>query len=206
MNTLFHFIRDSHILALVDVAVAREATSLNLSHSQLSEVPSNMGDCIVLTKLMLHCNSIKKVKTNIILQNLRYQIDFDLQLPEFCVRLVNLTTLTLDYNSLDHFPAVLCDIRSLTNLNVSCNELQHIPAEIGKLTNLQVQRDSERERNELGFRCHLFTLICRRYFGATTHRSASCRKKSVDAINCTRWALGAIKSGSCPKALPRWSI
>lgn len=64
MNTLFHFIHDSHVLALVDVAVAKESTSLNLSHSNLTELPSNLGDCTELLKLFLHCNGIKQVRSH----------------------------------------------------------------------------------------------------------------------------------------------
>lgn len=120
MNTLFHFIRDAHVLALVDVAVAKESSSLNLSHSHLTEVPSNLGACTALTKLLLHCNAIQ-------------------QLPAFVVHLNHLATLTLDYNSLDHFPPLVCTLRSLTNLNISCNEVRRIPSEIGQLINLEAR-------------------------------------------------------------------
>lgn len=64
---------------------------------------------------------------------------FYAKLPSTLPTLINLHTLTLDYNGLNEFPKILCELKSLTNLNISCNNIKTLPSEIGQLSLLQVR-------------------------------------------------------------------
>lgn len=61
MNNFYHFIRENHILAIVDIATTKESSTLNLSHNDIKEIPHNLGACTCLSKLFLHHNSILEV-------------------------------------------------------------------------------------------------------------------------------------------------
>lgn len=63
----------------------------------------------------------------------------DKKLPLTLSMLINLHTLTLDYNVLNEFPKILCELTSLSNLNVSCNNIRSLPPEIERLSLLQVR-------------------------------------------------------------------
>ncbi|KAJ6640539.1 Malignant fibrous histiocytoma-amplified sequence 1 [Pseudolycoriella hygida] len=120
MNTFYHFVRDNHLLAIVETAQVKGSVCLNLSNNDLKYVPENIHTCNRLVKLFLHKNLITK-------------------LPSTLPTLINLHTLTLDYNGLNEFPKVLCELKSLTNLNISCNNIKTLPSEIGQMSLLQVR-------------------------------------------------------------------
>lgn len=154
MNPLYDYIRDHHILAIVDVAAARKSSTLDLSYNEIAEVPSNLAECAELTNLRLQCNNITKVcplslslsvvglfvsLVDIIRSINPSTVHHRLQIPLFLATLQHLHTITLDFNALTEFPAALCDCPSLTTLNISCNRLlQRIPADIGRLVRLEV--------------------------------------------------------------------
>lgn len=62
MNPLYDYIRDNHIMAIVDVASAKKAPTLDLSYNEITEVPDNLVDCTELTNLRLQGNNIIKVR------------------------------------------------------------------------------------------------------------------------------------------------
>lgn len=67
MNTFYHFVRDNHLLAIVETASVKGSVCLNLSNNDLKYVPDNIHTCNRLVKLFLHKNLITKVCTYSIL-------------------------------------------------------------------------------------------------------------------------------------------
>lgn len=61
MNTFYHFVRENHILAIIDVARINESIALNLTDNDIKTIPDAIGNCTCLMKLYLHKNSISKV-------------------------------------------------------------------------------------------------------------------------------------------------
>lgn len=61
MNTFYHFVRDNHLLAIVETASVKGSVCLNLSNNDLKYVPDNIHTCNRLVKLFLHKNVITKV-------------------------------------------------------------------------------------------------------------------------------------------------
>ena len=62
MNAVYNFIKDNHILAVVENAHEKRSSTLNLAKYELCEIPELVTKCNHLMKLYLNQNEIKCVR------------------------------------------------------------------------------------------------------------------------------------------------
>ncbi|MCB9066286.1 MAG: COR domain-containing protein [Calditrichia bacterium] len=98
---------------------AQHNNVLNLSASQLTELPPEIGTLTHLTRLNLKHNKLKR-------------------LPREIFRLSNLQELWLDDNELVELPREIGELRKLKWLSASENQLKTLPAELSELPELEV--------------------------------------------------------------------
>lgn len=118
MSAILKFIRENHILALIEQAIVKKKSRLSLNAYEITEIPSLLYTCSEVEHLYLHRNKITTVPVEII-------------------QLVNLTTLTLDYNNITFLPPEIGNLKNLVNLNISYNPLNVLIPEICDLENLE---------------------------------------------------------------------
>ncbi|PZC72498.1 leucine-rich repeat-containing protein 10 isoform X2 [Helicoverpa armigera] len=118
MSAILKFIRENHILALIEQAIAKKKSRLSLNAFEIIEIPDLLYTCSDVEHLYLHRNKITVVPVEI-------------------TQLVNLTTLTLDYNNITQLPPEIGHLKNLVNLNISYNPLKVLIPEIGELENLE---------------------------------------------------------------------
>ncbi|XP_075987584.1 uncharacterized protein LOC142984111 isoform X2 [Anticarsia gemmatalis] len=118
MSAILKFIRENHILALIEQAIVKKKSRLSLNAYEIIEIPSLLYTCSDVEHLYLHRNKITIV-------------------PMEITQLVNLTTLTLDYNNISSLPPEIGNLKNLVNLNISYNPLNVLIPEIGDLENLE---------------------------------------------------------------------
>lgn len=98
---------------------AQHNNVLNLSASQLTELPPEIGTLTHLTRLNLKHNKLER-------------------LPREIFRLSNLQELWLDDNELVELPREIGELRKLKWLSASENQLKTLPAELSELPELEV--------------------------------------------------------------------
>ncbi|XP_049882283.1 leucine-rich repeat protein SHOC-2-like isoform X2 [Pectinophora gossypiella] len=118
MSAILKFIRENHILALIEQAIVKKKSRLSLNAFEITEIPNLLYNCMDVENLYLHRNKITVIPVQI-------------------TDLLNLTTLTLDYNNLSTLPPELGNLKNLVNLNISYNPLNVLIPEIGELENLE---------------------------------------------------------------------
>ncbi|CAB3232624.1 unnamed protein product [Arctia plantaginis] len=118
MSAILKFIRENHILALIEQAIVKKKSRLSLNGFEIIEIPTLLYTCSDVEHLYLHRNKIKVIPVDI-------------------TQLVNLTTLTLDYNNISCLPPEISNLKNLVNLNISYNPLNVLIPEIGELENLE---------------------------------------------------------------------
>ncbi|CAH0598792.1 unnamed protein product [Chrysodeixis includens] len=118
MSAILKFIRENHILALIEQAIVKKKSRLSLNAFEIIEIPELLYTCADVEHLYLHRNKITVVPVEI-------------------TQLVNLTTLTLDYNNISFLPPEIGHLKNLVNLNISYNPLHVLLPEIGELENLE---------------------------------------------------------------------
>ncbi|XP_072933974.1 uncharacterized protein [Epargyreus clarus] len=118
MSAILKFIRENHILALIEQAIVKKKSRLSLNAFEITEIPSLLYTCLDIEHLYLHRNKIITVPVQI-------------------TQLLNLTTLTLDYNNISSLPSEIGNLKNLVNLNISYNPLKVLIPEIGDLDNLE---------------------------------------------------------------------
>lgn len=118
MSVILKFIRENHILALIEQAIVKKKSRLSLNAFEIIEIPDLLYTCSDVEHLYLHRNKITVV-------------------PQEITQLLNLTTLTLDYNNITHLPPEIGHLKNLVNLNISYNPLKVLIPEIGELENLE---------------------------------------------------------------------
>lgn len=61
MNSVYNFIKDNHVIAVVENAYEKRSSTLNLAKYELFEIPELVTKCTHLMKLYLNHNEIKYV-------------------------------------------------------------------------------------------------------------------------------------------------
>lgn len=61
MNSVYNFIKENHMLAVIESAIIRKSFTLNLSKFEIEEVPELLTTCRTLLKLYLSKNEIREV-------------------------------------------------------------------------------------------------------------------------------------------------
>nr|XP_006813579.1 PREDICTED: leucine-rich repeat and death domain-containing protein 1-like [Saccoglossus kowalevskii] len=114
---------------------------LNLKHSELTIVPSEIGECHELQKLDLSFNKISKIPESLYaleqLTELNMRSNALTSVPDEIGKLKSMKTLNLSSNKIEKIPASLCALEKLTELNMGSNALTSIPDEIGKLKSME---------------------------------------------------------------------
>ncbi|XP_053620578.1 leucine-rich repeat protein SHOC-2 isoform X2 [Plodia interpunctella] len=118
MSAILKFIRENHILALIEQAIVKRKSRLSLNAFEMTEIPDLLYTCMEVQHLYLHKNKISVIPVQI-------------------TELLNLTTLTLDYNNIKSLPSEIGNLKNLVNLNISYNPLNVLIPEIGELENLE---------------------------------------------------------------------
>ncbi|CAF2619907.1 unnamed protein product [Rotaria sp. Silwood2] len=118
---------EKYIQHIIDI----KETSLNLSNRSLRAVPLSVSLCSFLQNLYLNNNELIIPPT------------------EQLSSMINLETLSLEYNQLTILPDTLWNLTSLIRLNLSHNPLGQIPLELGQLKNLHELCIEDNELNDL---------------------------------------------------------
>ena len=125
---------------LIQRVEKEKSTFLDLSGSQLTELPAEIGKLTNLTELNLRATQLTELPAEIgKLTNLKKLDLINTQLTELPAeigKLTNLTRLYLTNTQLTKLPAEIGKLTSLTRLYLTNTQLARVPAEIGKLTNL----------------------------------------------------------------------
>lgn len=61
MNPFYHFIKEYHVLAVIECAIQTEQTTLNFTNYDINHLPDLISNCKNLMKLYLHRNHVKEV-------------------------------------------------------------------------------------------------------------------------------------------------
>ena len=120
MNNCLDFIYNYFTLTTIETAIKNKKFELNLSNSNIKELPEDLKSCQNLSKLYLHKNKLKSIPLNII------------------ENLMHLRVLSLSQNLFNEFPSEICELPLLCQLNVSNNQIKSLPTEIGQLQFLAV--------------------------------------------------------------------
>ncbi|XP_045457384.1 leucine-rich repeat protein soc-2-like [Melitaea cinxia] len=118
MSAILKFIRENHILAVIEQAIAEKKSRVILNSFEITDIPPLLFTCTHIEYLYLHSNELTEVPVQI-------------------TQLSNLTTLTLDYNNISELPPEIGNLKNLINLNVSYNPLKVLAPEIGELESLE---------------------------------------------------------------------
>ncbi|MGA2914459.1 MAG: COR domain-containing protein [Sedimentisphaerales bacterium] len=133
---------EKKLLARIEKAAKEGATTLDLSHNDIKELPAEIWQLTKLTELNLSNNQLSWLPAEIgQLTNLTVLYLYNNQLsslPTEIGQLTNLTKINISGNQLSSLPAEIGQLKNLTHLDLGSNHLSEIPAEIGKLTNLTV--------------------------------------------------------------------
>lgn len=113
-----------------DIRQLKNLTSLDISHSDLSELPEWIGKLKYLEYLYLNNNKL-------------------IHLPEWIGRLKNLNFLDVQNNQLVEIPASIGKLTKLFGFLVYNNKLSCLPEEIGKLKHLMILDISNNQLTEL---------------------------------------------------------
>ena len=112
-------------------------TVLNLSHKNLTSLPSSIGKLKKLTILDLEDNRLNSLPSSI--GNLKNLIYIDLEgnrlnsIPESIFKLKKLEELRLSQNYLESVPRQIGNLKKLRYLGLAGNKLTSLPDEIGRL-------------------------------------------------------------------------
>ncbi len=113
---------------------------LDLSYSQLKDLPESVGDLTNLIELNLSENLLDNLPE--FMGNLTKLTRLDLRfnqlktLPEFMGNLTKLTRLDLSFNQLKTLPESMENLTDLIELNLSTNQLKYLPESVENLTEL----------------------------------------------------------------------
>lgn len=114
--------------------------SLNLYHTTLKTIPTELGNLTACTRLILSENeltmlpqSIMNCKALTVLELYHNQLK---TIPREISYLYNLTDLDLGFNQLDTLPITIAVMSRLNNLNLSMNKFSHFPGPVLSLSNL----------------------------------------------------------------------
>ena len=126
-----------------EIRRARElqATSLELSHNELTELPLELVQLSSLQELGLAHNELTSLPAELARLSSLRQLDVSgnelTALPPEIVRLSGLRRLDLSHNGLTSLPAELGRLSSLRELDLAYNELRSLPAGIAELSGLR---------------------------------------------------------------------
>lgn len=127
---------------LIAEARRQNATELDLSFLELTEVPTVLFSLLHLRSLDLSNNRLQRVPTSLgklqQLQHLDLQFNNLKQLPDALGELRQLRVLILHANGLTNVPASLFALRRLRELYLGNNQLQGVPDELRELRLLQI--------------------------------------------------------------------
>jgi hypothetical protein len=113
---------------------------LQLSHNNLSRIPSKLANLIKLKTLVLNQNALAEVSFD--LGNLQALTTLDIShnkltcLPGDFGKLQALTTLDISHNKLTCLPGDFGKLQALTTLDISHNKLTCLPEDLGNLQSL----------------------------------------------------------------------
>ncbi len=128
------------LLDVIEKAVRDEETSLDLSSSELTSLPAEIGQLTALTQLNLRDNRLTSLPAEIgqltALTQLNLRDNRLTSLPAEIGQLMALTQLDLMRNYLTSLPAEIGQLMALTQLDLMQNHLTSLLAEIGQLTAL----------------------------------------------------------------------
>ncbi|MDJ0704813.1 MAG: COR domain-containing protein [Leptolyngbyaceae cyanobacterium MO_188.B28] len=131
---------EEDLLQVIEQAARDGVKELDLSYSELSQLPPEIGQLTNLITLDLRANQLSQLPSEIgQLNNLTqlYLSDNQLsQLPSEIGQLTNLITLDLRANQLSQLPPEISQLTNLTTLDLRANQLSQLPSEIGQVTNL----------------------------------------------------------------------
>ena len=126
---------------------------LNLSYTDIKELPNWIGNLINLTELYISENKLQRLLESIgNLTNLtKLVLDHNplTELPNSIGNLINLTTLNLQNNQLTELPNWIGNLTNLTKLNLCHNHLTELPKSIGNLTKLTELNLEQNQLTEL---------------------------------------------------------
>ncbi|HEY1758581.1 MAG TPA: leucine-rich repeat domain-containing protein [Bryobacteraceae bacterium] len=118
------------------------STSLDLSGSELTEIPEALTQLTNLQELLLSNNQLKAIPEALgQLTNLRFLNLTSNQLtaiPEAFAQFTKIEHLNLSNNRLTAIPGALAQLIKLRILNLSINRLTSVPEALGQLTSLQI--------------------------------------------------------------------
>jgi internalin A len=142
----------THVTALIEEARKNRATKLNLSDTNLTELPESLGQLTQLKSLNLSNNQLTELPEFIgqltQLQTLVLSLNELTELPEFIGQLIQLQTLELPYNQLTELPESVSQLTQLESLVLSHNKLTKLPESVSQLTQLE---SLDLTHNELTF-------------------------------------------------------
>ncbi|MCT7956014.1 leucine-rich repeat domain-containing protein [Laspinema palackyanum] len=133
---------EEELLQIIQQAAEDKVTSLDLSNTQLSALPQEIGELSNLTELNLSYNYLRDLPQEI--GQLSNLINLDLWSNQLSAlhpeigQLSNLTELGLAGNKLTALPQEIGQLSNLTELDLAGNKLTALPPEIGQLSNLTV--------------------------------------------------------------------
>jgi internalin A len=129
------------VLQLIEQKAAEQASELNLSGLELTEVPLEIGQLVNLRELDLSGNQISIIPDEIgqltNLEHLDLRNNQIVIIPEAIGQLVNLQRLYLTYNKISVVPKVIGQLVNLQRLALRNNQISVIPEVIGQLVSLQ---------------------------------------------------------------------
>ena len=132
--------REEDLLQEIKRAAREKATELNLSHNQLTTLPSEITELTRLTRFDLSGNQLTALPLEITELTCLTELDLSdnqlTALPPEISKLTNLTTLYLWRNQLTNLPPEIGELTNLKTLDIWGNKLTALPPEIGELTNL----------------------------------------------------------------------
>ena len=139
-NQVLQIIKNyTYIQTILQIFLSK-ITILNLSRTDLKELPENISYLTGLTKLHLLNNKLEKLPENIgslnKLEILGLGGNKIENLPETIGGLTSLRDLFLPYNQLKKLPESIGELTKLKILDVRSNKLENLSESIGKLTNL----------------------------------------------------------------------
>ena len=115
--------------------------SLDLSFTQVSKLPDSIGDLTSLESLALVFTQVSKLPDSIV--NLTSLVSLDLsgtqvrELPDSIVNLTSLVSLDLSHTQVRELPDSIWDLTSLVSLDLSFTQVRELPDSIVNLTSLQ---------------------------------------------------------------------